>query len=298
LSRAAFAALVGRPSAGKSTLLNALCGHKVSIVSPAPQTTRNAVRGILNRPEGQIVFIDTPGRHNSLKKFNKKLTEVSGKAMQDADIILYVLDASRAPGPEEAEIAAQAAPRAERSIAALSKQDARGADLERARAFIAEKIPALPVERVIPVSGLKREGLDALSAALFRLAPEGEPFYPADCYTDQELPFRVAEIIREQAMLRLREELPHAIYVETADLELRPGPAGETLWVRAFIVTERESQKGMVVGKGGAMIKKIRLAALAELRPLFDWHIDLDLRVKCSKDWRANDAVLRGMFRG
>jgi GTP-binding protein Era len=125
--------------------------------------------------------------------------------------------------------------------------------------------------------------------ALFEMAPAGAPMYPEDNYTDQEISFRIAEIIREKAMNRLREELPHSIYVDVADIELHEG----LLWVRAFIITERESQKGMIVGKGGEMIKAIRLSALKEMKQIFDWKIDLDLRVKTGKDWRHNDRVLR-----
>jgi len=304
-TKAAFAALAGRPSAGKSTLVNRLCGAKVAITSPVPQTTRNAVRGILTRPAGQLVFVDTPGWHISERKFNRRLIEVAGRALEEVDIVVYVLDALRAPGPEEEAVAARLRPLEAKLCAAVNKMDAPGADLGRAAAFLGAALPGLPGERVFPVSALTGAGAEALAEALFRMAPAGEAFYPAEYYTDQEIPFRVAEIIREQAILRLREELPHALYVEVADAELKappspppPGaggrpPQGETLWIRAFIVTERESQKGMVVGKGGGMIKAIRLAALKELQAIFDWNISLDLRVKSSKDWRRNDAILR-----
>jgi GTP-binding protein Era len=126
------------------------------------------------------------------------------------------------------------------------------------------------------------------------MAPAGAPFYPEEYYTDQELPFRIAELIREKAMARLREELPHSIYVEVADTELRD--EGRKLWVRAFIITERESQKGMVVGKGGEMIRAIRLAALKDLDRIFDWKVELDLRVKTARDWRHNDRILKKLI--
>jgi GTP-binding protein Era len=326
--KAAFAAVVGRPSAGKSTLVNRFCGEKVAIVSPVPQTTRNAIRGILNRPEGQLVFVDTPGRHASERKFNKKLLEVSDRSLAEADLRLYVLDASRSPGPEEEEAAKALGGMTATLAAAVNKIDAPGADPARAAAFLADRLPALPPERVFPVSALSGGGVEALVSCLFGMAPAGEPFYPPEYYTDQETAFRISEIIRGEAINRLRQELPHALYVEVADMELKqanpgagteagpaaaapgtpepdvpgsenpaPGtgkPAGrERLWVRAFIIVERESQKGMVVGKGGAMIKAVRLAALKELDRIFDWKIDLDLRVKTGKDWRHNDAVLR-----
>ncbi|MDR2257509.1 MAG: GTPase Era [Treponema sp.] len=294
--KSAFVAVVGRPSAGKSTLVNQTCGEKVAIVSAAPQTTRNAIRGILNRPEGQMVFVDTPGRHISDKKFNKKLTEVSGREAHEADLILYVLDASRPPGPEEEAVAQWLTPLAEKTVAAVNKIDAPGADQNRAAAFLRERLPGLKPERCFPVSALRNEGLGPLLSCLYDMAGPGEPLYPGEYYTDQEAGFRITEIIREQAINRLRQELPHSLYVDLADMEFTQ--AGENsprprLWVRAFIVVDRESQKGMVVGKGGAMIKAIRQAAQKDIDRIFDWKVDLDLRVKTGKDWRHNDRILR-----
>ncbi|MCL2762858.1 MAG: GTPase Era [Treponema sp.] len=293
--KAAFVAVLGRPSAGKSTLVNQICGEKVAIVSAVPQTTRNAIRGIVNREQGQLVFIDTPGRHKSEKKINKKLMDISGKAMEDSDMILYVMDASRPPGPEETELAALLVPHAPRVVVAINKKDCANADCAGAREFIANN--GLDAQRCFSISAKNNEGIEPLLAALYDLAEEGEPFYGAEYYTDQEVDFRIAEIIREQAINRLREELPHALYVAVADTEFTgDDPSRQTLWVRAFIVVERESQKGMVVGKGGAMIKAIRLAALKELRQIFDWKIDLDLRVKTGKDWRHDDKTLRRLI--
>jgi GTP-binding protein Era len=298
VKKAAFVAVVGRPSAGKSTLVNILCGAKVAIVSAVPQTTRNAIRGIYSGPPGQLVFVDTPGRHASEKKLNKKLIEVSERALEDAELVLYVMDASRAPASEEEAVAQRLIPLAERTIVAITKMDIPSADYERALSFIQEKLPGVPVLRCFKVSSFNKEGTAVLLDKLFEMAPEGEPMYPEDHYTDQEITFRIAEIIREKAMNRLREELPHSIYVEVADAELRPDPTDsygskKRLWVRAFIIAERESQKGMIVGKGGELIKAIRLSALKDLKRIFDWKIDLDLRVKTGKDWRQNDRVLR-----
>ncbi|MDR0494442.1 MAG: GTPase Era [Treponema sp.] len=288
--KAAFVAVVGRPSSGKSTLVNQICGEKVAIVSKVPQTTRNAIRGIVNREQGQLVFIDTPGRHISDKKFNKKLTDVSGRAANDSDIVLYLLDASRPPGPEEAEIASMLAPYADRTIAAINKTDLNN-NCGGIHEFLAGNLPALGKDRRFEISAKNNAGVETMLAALFDMAGEGEPFYGEEYYTDQEVDFRIAEIIREQAINRLRQELPHALYVEVADAQFTK--ESQKLWVRAFIVVERESQKGMVVGRGGAMIKAIRLAALKELKNIFDWKIELDLRVKTGKDWRHNDRALK-----
>jgi GTP-binding protein Era len=291
LKKAAFVAIIGRPSSGKSTLVNCMCGEKVAIVSAVPQTTRNAIRGIVNRDQGQLVFIDTPGRHASEKKFNKKLSGISGRAVEDSDLILYLIDATRPPGPEEAEIAVFLAPFVERIIVAINKIDDGNADCGSARVFLTQSFPSLDENRCFTISAKNNTGIEPLLVALYDMADEGEPFYDKEFYTDQEVDFRIAEIIREQAINRLRQELPHALYVEIADAEF--SEESNQLWVRAFIVVERESQKGMVVGKGGSMIKDIRLAALKELRKLFDWKIEIDLRVKTGKDWRHDDKTLR-----
>ena len=292
--KAAFVAVVGRPSAGKSTLLNALCGEKVAIVSPVPQTTRNAIRGIVNREPGQLVFVDTPGRHVSDKKLNRKLMDVGAKVLGDAELVLYVLDATRKAGEEERAVAAMLAPLTGRVVAAINKIDDPAAEPEASRAFLTEALPTLADDRVVRISARKKEGLDDLLALLFTLAPAGDPMYPEDYYTDQEVDFRVAEIIREKAINRLSEELPHSIYVEVEDTELRN--EGTRLWVRAFIIVERESQKGIVIGKGGDMIKAIRLAAQKDLNSIFDWKVELDLRVKVGKDWRQDDKTLRRLI--
>jgi GTP-binding protein Era len=291
LKKAAFVAIIGRPSSGKSTLINCMCGEKVAIVSAVPQTTRNAIRGIVNREQGQLVFIDTPGRHMSEKKFNKKLSSISGRAVDDSDIVLYVIDATRSPGPEEAEIATFLSPRAERTVIAINKVDDESADCNGVHTFLVQNFPDLDKNRLYAISAKNNEGIEALLTTLFDMAEEGEPFYGEEYYTDQEVDFRIAEIIREQAINRLRQELPHALYVEIADAQFTE--ENNKLWVRAFIVVERESQKGMVVGKGGLMIRDIRLAALKELRKVFDWKIEIDLRVKTGKDWRHDSKILR-----
>ena len=294
LQKAAVVALIGRPSVGKSTLLNLFCGAKVAIVSPVPQTTRNAVRGIRTEPRGQIVFVDTPGRHVSEKKLNKKLMDVADRALEDCDLVLYLLDASRAPGPEEEAVAERIKKFQGRTVAAINKTDAAAADSKKLHAFLDDFLPELSPLRRFEISCYKKEGIDALLSCLFDLAATGEPLYPAEYYTDQDIPFRISEIIREKAMNRLKQELPHSIYVEIADLELREESASEKqLWIRAFIIAERESQKGIIVGSGGEKIKAIRLAALKDLKRIFDWKIDLDLRVKTGKDWRGNDRVLK-----
>ncbi|GHU38798.1 GTPase Era [Spirochaetia bacterium] len=296
--KSAFVAVIGRPSAGKSTLINKFCNAKVSIVSATPQTTRNSIRGIVTQDAGQLVFVDTPGRHKSEKKLNLKLVQTADRVQNESDLILYVLDATRKPGPEEENVAANipAGMLGGQTFIAINKIDSPNADTAASYNFIKKNIPLIKQEHIFEISALNGTGTDSLGNALFLAAPIGPLYYDTEMYTDQSVKFRIAEIIREQTMNRLREELPHAIYVEVADAELKEpkDDAGtEKLWVRAFILTERESQKGMVVGKNGKMIRAIRLASLAELSKIFDWKIDLDLRVKTSRDWRQDDSFLR-----
>lgn len=295
--KSAFVAVVGRPSAGKSTLINTLCGQKVSIVSPVPQTTRNTIRGIVNREEGQLVFVDTPGRHISEKKLNRKLVELADRTLEESDLVLYLIDASRPVGKEEEELAlavqySRAYP--ERTLVGLNKMDDKRADAARVYTFLQERLSPVPKERQLEISAKTGTGVLELLKLLFSLAPEGNRLYEEDTYTDQDVQFRIAEIIREKAINKLREELPHSLYVEVADTELKD--EGRRLWVRAFIMVERESQKGIVVGKGGEMIKTIRQGAQKELNRIFDWKVELDLRVKVASDWRQNDTVLRRLI--
>jgi GTP-binding protein Era len=293
--KSAFVAVVGRPSVGKSTLVNRLCGAKVSIVSPVPQTTRNNVRGIVSAERGQLVFVDTPGRHISGKKLNRRLIETADRAQHESDLILYMLDATRKPGAEELSVAASIPQTfvAEKTIVAINKTDLPNADVDEIKNFLKMNLSELDAQRCVSISALTGSGADLLLNMLFDLAGEGPMYYDADCYTDQNVNFRIAEIVREQAIARLRDELPHAIYVEVSDCELKDD---KVLNVRAFIRCERESQKGMIVGQGGKMIRSIRLAALKELKEIFDWHIELDLRVKTARDWRQSDAVLKKLL--
>jgi GTPase len=290
MPKSAFVAIAGRPSAGKSTLVNALCGAKVSIVSPVPQTTRNAVRGIVNRAEGQLVFLDTPGYHISEKKLNLRLRGVSDEAFADADIVLYLIDATRKPGPEEEAVAAALAHTSERLVAAINKIDLPEADIETARLFISGKFPKAPV---LELSALEGSGLDPLLAALFDRATEGPAWYPDEYYTDQEPVFRIAEIIREKVFLHTRDELPHAVYVSYEDSSRG---ANDSLLASYDLVVERESQKGMLIGKGGSMIKRIREEAEKDLAELFDYEIRLKLSVRVDPDWKKNDKQLERLI--
>jgi GTP-binding protein Era len=290
MPKSAFVAIAGRPSTGKSTLLNALCGAKVSIVSPVPQTTRNAVRGIVNRAAGQLVFLDTPGYHLSDKKLNLKLRGVSEEAFADADIVLYLVDATRKPGPEEEAVAAALASASSRLVAAVNKVDSPEADVAVAREFITAQFPNATI---LELSALKGSGLDALLDALYARAVEGPAWYPEEYYTDQEPVFRIAEIIREKVFLHTRDELPHAVYISYEDSSRGEN---DSLIASYDLVVERESQKGMLIGKGGSMIKRIREEAEADLADIFDYAVKLKLSVRVDPDWKKNDKKLERLI--
>jgi GTP-binding protein Era len=290
--KAAFVGLVGRPSSGKSTFLNQACGGKVSIVSPVPQTTRNRIRGIYNGPPGQLVFVDTPGFHSSERKMNLRLRELTLATLREVDLALYLVDVSRAPGEEERALIAALRGREDRLLVALNKIDLTPNHRAAAEQELRE---AFRAPRLYPISAASGEGLEALLAALWQLAPEGEPFYPPEFYTDQTPEFRFAEIIREKAIRDLREEVPHALYVHIDDLEMRR--ENTQLWARGFIFVERDSQKGILVGRNGDRIKAIVRDAEAELGELFPYEVKLDLRVKVRPKWRRDETLLARLIR-
>jgi GTP-binding protein Era len=285
--KAAFVGILGRPSSGKSTLLNRICGGKVSIVSPVPQTTRNRIRGILTAPAGQLVFVDTPGFHRSERKMNLRLRGLALQALGEADLALYLVDVTRPPGEEEHALMAALAPHEDRLVVALNKTDVTPNHLPEAERGLRR---AFRAPRLHPVSALTGAGLEALLAELWRLAPEAEPFYPPDVYTDQTPEFRIAEIVREKAIRDLREEVPHALYVHIEDLEMRQG--NSELWARAVIYVERDSQKAILVGRGGQRVKGIARDAEAELSELFPYPVKIDLRVKVRPKWRHDENLL------
>ncbi len=289
--KSATIAGVGRPSSGNSTLVNALCGGKVSIVSPVPQTTRNRVRGILTAPEGQLVFIDTPGFHLSEKKLNRYMGSLVSSALNEVDIVLYLLDGTREAGEEERALLTMLRGLAKPIVACLGKKDLAGEARPSLREILARELPAA---RLIEASALTGEGLDAIREALFQVAPEGEQLYPPDYYTDQTPEFRISEIVREKAMLQTREEVPHALYVRIEDLEMRE--QGSVLYARGFICVERESQKGIVVGRGGERIRSIVAEAEKDRGEIFPYPVKLDLRVKVDREWRKRDPLLRRLI--
>lgn len=288
--KTAMVTILGRPSSGKSTFLNSACQEPVSIVSPIPQTTRNAIRGIVNTSLGQLVFVDTPGYHDSEKKLNLRLKSVTEEQLEGADCILYIIDTTRIPGTEEQMIIALAENHTENLVVALNKIDLPESNAEKTREFVKQNLPSLPEDRIFEMSAEKDIGIDEILRTLYGLAPVQPHFYTENVYTDQNISFRISEIIRGEAINRLEQEIPHCLYVNIADIESR-GENGK-LWVRAFLCVERESQKGMVIGKGASMIKSIRMASMKKMKEVFPFKIDLDLQVKVDKNWRQHDNTL------
>lgn len=289
-----FVAIIGRPSAGKSTFLNTACQEEVSIVSPIPQTTRNAIKGIVNTSYGQLVFIDTPGYHDSEKKLNLRLKNVTENQLEDIDGVLYIIDSTREIGEEEQHTAALLNNLQQKTVVAINKTDLPTSKSEKAMKFIKENLPLVDSDSIFEISAQKDIGINEVLKSLYKKVPENLPIYDEELYTDQNLSFRICEIIRGEAINRLEQEIPHAVYVEVADVEHRN--EGKKLWIRAFLCVERDSQKGIVIGKNASKIKEIRLAAIKKLSQIYIQKIDLDLQVKVDKNWRQRDYTLNKLI--
>jgi GTP-binding protein Era len=292
--KSGFVALIGRPNAGKSTLLNALLSQKISIVSKVPQTTRYLVRGVLNVPDAQIVFIDSPGIHSFRDDLSRHLNAVAKSSLQDIELIVYVVDVSRAPAREEERIMNILAAAQIPLIMALNK-------IDRGQKFLNEHIEAWgqalkrkrvdtdPVRYFLPLSAKEGVNLDKLTGVIKELLPAGEPFYDTETVTDFPLKFRVADTIREKILNVLRDEMPHAAAVEIGGIEDKEN----VTVVAATIYVNRESQKKIIVGKKGAVLKNIGILARGDLEALFNKRVYLELWVKVMPDWQKKTRVLR-----
>ena len=292
--KTALVTIIGRPSAGKSTFLNTASGEKISIVSEMPQTTRNAIRGIVNTSLGQIVFVDTPGYHESEKKMNLKMRTIVADQLLSADSVLYVIDSTKVCGSEESLITGLLKEHQNKIVVAVNKIDQKNSRPQDVRNFLKKELPDLDAAKIIDVSAKEDNGINEVLRAIYDLAPVGPHLYPEEFYTDQEVDFRIAEVIREQAINRLEDEIPHCLYIQIADMEMK---TPNKMWCRAFICVEKESQKGIVIGKGASMIKTIRVESIKQLRKIFDYKIDLDLQVKVDKNWRQNDLRLNKLLK-
>jgi GTP-binding protein Era len=294
--RSGFVAVVGKPNVGKSTLMNAYLGQKIAIVSPKPQTTRNRLLGILTLErergdvaDGQIVFEDTPGIHQPLHKLGEYMVETAISAIPDADLVLFLVDASQPPGDEDRRIAAILRERGDMPVLLV---------LNKADLLPPEQIePQVEAYRVLGefdgwflISALRGDSRDRLLQETVERLPYGPRYYPEEQITDQQLRFMAAELIREQVLRHLREEVPHSIAVIVQDFKER---SDDLTYVGANIFVERDTQKGIILGRGGSMIKRIGADARREIEDLLGTKVYLELWVKVKKKWRKDEQELR-----
>jgi GTP-binding protein Era len=284
--KSGFVAVVGRPNAGKSTLVNALVGSKVSIVTPVPQTTRNRILGILTSPAAQVIFMDTPGVHRPLSRLNQQMMSFVRQALADRDLAVLIVDASERFGRGDQFVIELLKEYAPRTILALNKVD---------RVHKPDLLPLIDrysklygFEEIFPISALRGEGIEELLAAVLQRLPEGPQYFPSDEYTDQPERFLASEIIREKVIRHTKQEMPYVTAVLIEQFE-----EGETITrIHATIVVERESQKPIVIGAGGARLKEIGTEARQDLEKLFPPKVYLELYVKVEPHWRDNRAVI------
>ncbi len=286
--RAGFAALVGRPNVGKSTLLNALVGEKLSIVTPRPQTTRHRVLGVLTTEQAQIAFVDTPGLHRGARRaLNRAMNRTAAAALHDADVGVLVVEATHWT-PED-ELALQSIQHSGRPVVAAVNKIDRVRPRERLLPFLAELDHRHAFTAMIPVSGLKGDNLDALTAAIEAVLPESPPLYPRELRTDRDFRFRIAETIREKLTLELQQELPYGIAVE---IERAVEEDGQLL-VDAAIWVDRAGQKPIVIGARGERLKRVGRAARLELNRALGRRLHLALWVKVREGWADNARALQ-----
>jgi GTP-binding protein Era len=285
--KSGFVAIVGRPNAGKSTLINRLVGQKVAIVTSKPQTTRNRIQGFVTRPEGQIVFIDTPGLHSPDSALGRQMMHEVAAALEGIDVLLLMVDASRTPPHADDFLLERAKRFTGKTILALNKVD--GLPKEKLLPLIEAYNKAFPFTAIVPISALKGNGCEELLGEIFRLLPEGEPYFPEDQVTDQPERFLAAEIVREKAIQAMYHELPYALAVRVDKYEDLP----KLLRIEATMNVERDSQKKILIGRKGEMLKKIGTQARKELEGLVDKKIYLGLFVKVVPNWRENPHSVR-----
>jgi len=285
--RSGFVSIVGRPNVGKSTLLNTIIGEKIAIVSDKPQTTRTRIQGVHTEDQGQIIFVDTPGIHKPKHLLGEYMMKVSTRSLDEVDIIYYMTDVTRPFGAGEQFIIDQLKSARVPIFLVVNKIDLvpEGKIKEFTKDFLSE----ISVSECIEISAYKKINIEFLLEKTFAYLPEGPLYYPADDLTDQPISFIVAELIREKALLLTRDEVPHSLAVIIEDFK---NQGTDKVYVRAVIYTERDSQKGILIGKDGQMLKKIGEQARMEIEKMLDGSVYLDLWVKVKKNWRDNEGNL------
>lgn len=287
--KSGFVAIIGRPNVGKSTLMNHLIGQKIAITSRKPQTTRNKIQTAYTGEKGQIVFLDTPGIHKAKNKLGEYMVNVAQRTFKDADVILWLVEPTNFIGAGERHIADQLRLCKLPVILVINKVDT--VKKSEVAGFIDAYRNICDFAEIVPVSALRSQNLDTLLECIFKYLPYGPQFYDEDTVTDQPQRQIVAEMIREKALRTLDEEIPHGIAV-TID-RMKERPQGNLVDIDATIICERDSHKGIIIGKQGVMLKKIGSAARFEIEKMLDMKVNLKLWVKVKKDWRDSDYLIK-----
>ena len=285
--KAGFATLIGRPNVGKSTLMNKLIGQKIAITSNKPQTTRNRIQTVYTSDEGQIVFLDTPGIHKAKNKLGNYMVGVAERTLAEVDVILWLVEPTNYIGAGEQYIIEQLKKTKTPVILVINKVDK--VKKEEVLEYINTYRKELDFAEIVPVSAIKGTNCDTLISCILKYLPYGPAFYDEDTITDQPMRQIVAELIREKALRSLDEEIPHGVAVSIDSMKYR----GDICDIDATIVCERDSHKGIIIGKGGTMLKKIGSRARVDIEDLMEMQVNLQLWVKVKKDWRDSDFLMK-----
>ncbi len=287
--RSGFIGIIGRPNVGKSTLLNSLVQHKVAIISEKPQTTRNRIRAVVTKPDSQLVFVDTPGFHKPRDVLGERLNSMVRSTMSDVDAVVFMLDGAQTVGSGDVFIASELSKVKNPVVGVVNKIDLLSEGKVSSQVEVAKHL--FPFAEVIPMSSKLGVNVDELVDTLERFMPPGPMYFPEDTVSDQPERVLIAELIREKALELTRDEVPYSIAVMVDRVAPREG--GELVDVEAVIYVERDSQKGIIVGKGGRTVKEIGTRARRDIEPLLGNQIFLDLRVKVEKDWSKNAEFIK-----
>ena len=287
--KSGFVTLIGRPNVGKSTLMNHLIGQKIAITSEKPQTTRNRIQTVYTDERGQIIFLDTPGIHKAKNKLGEYMVNVAENTLKEVDVILWLVEPTTFIGAGERHIAEQLSKIKTPVILVINKIDTVKSK-EEILTFIAAYKDILNFAEIIPVSALKEMNIEDVKSSIFKYLPAGPQFYDEDTVTDQPMRQIAAELIREKALRLLDEELPHGIAVTIEKMSERPNGIMD---VEATIICERDSHKGIIIGKGGAMLKRIGSAARRELEDMLETKVNLQIWVKVRREWRDSELLMK-----
>lgn len=285
--KSGFVALIGRPNVGKSTLMNSIIGQKIAITSKKPQTTRNRIQTVYTSDEGQIVFVDTPGIHKSKNKLGDYMVNVAERSLKEVDVILWLVEPTDYIGAGEQHIIEQLKKVNIPIILVVNKIDT--VKREQLLGYIDTYRKEVDFAEVVPVSALKRDNTDVLVEQIMKYLPYGPAFYDEDTITDQPIRQIVAELIREKVLRSIDEEIPHGVAVTIDTMKF----GKKLVDINATIICERDSHKGIIIGKGGLMLKKIGSLARPEIEDLLEQHVNLQLWVKVKKDWRDSDYLIK-----